>query len=70
LPKDTSSKNRWKKLVQKDAFKLGNKEIAHVIEAHTRESGVRNLEKQIAKISRWVALQITMEKEYDPKKMN
>lgn len=52
---------------QKDAYKLGNKEIAHVIEAFTRESGVRNLEKQIAKISRWVALQITMEKEYDPK---
>jgi ATP-dependent Lon protease len=26
----------------KDSFKLGNKEIAHVIEAHTRESGVRN----------------------------
>ena len=53
--------------LQKDAYKLGNKEIAHVIEAFTRESGVRNLEKQIAKISRWVALQITMEKEYDPK---
>ena len=53
--------------LQKDAYKLGNKEIAHVIEAFTRESGVRNLEKHIAKISRWVALQITMEKEYDPK---
>lgn len=53
--------------LQKDAYKLGNKEIAHVVEAFTRESGVRNLEKQIAKISRWVALQITMNKEYDPK---
>ncbi len=53
--------------LQKDAYKLGNKEIAHVIEAFTRESGVRNLEKQIAKISRWVALQITMNKEYEPK---
>ena len=53
--------------LQKDAYKLGNKEIAHVIESFTRESGVRNLEKQIAKISRWVALQITMNKEYDPK---
>lgn len=50
-----------------DSFKLGNKEIAHVVEAHTRESGVRRLEKQIAKIARWVALQITMEKEYDQK---
>ena len=53
--------------LQKDAFKLGNKEIAHVIEAFTRESGVRNLEKKLAKISRWVALQITMEKTYSPK---
>ncbi len=53
--------------LQKDAYKLGNKEIAHVIEAFTRESGVRNLEKQIAKISRWVALQITMEKNTTPK---
>lgn len=53
--------------LQKDAYKLGNKEIAHVIEAFTRESGVRNLEKQIAKISRWAALQITMEKPYEKK---
>lgn len=53
--------------LQKDAFKLGNKEIAHLIEAFTRESGVRNLEKQLAKVARWVALQITMDKEFDPK---
>lgn len=53
--------------LQKDAYKLGNKELAHVIEAFTKESGVRNLEKQIAKISRWVALQITMSKDYDQK---
>ncbi|NHW59110.1 endopeptidase La, partial [Escherichia coli] len=38
-----------------------------IIESPTRESGVRNLEKKIAKIARWVALQITMEKEYNPK---
>jgi ATP-dependent Lon protease len=50
-----------------DSFKLGNKEIAHVVEAHTRESGVRRLEKHIAKIARWVALQITMEKDYNQK---
>ncbi len=29
-----------------DAIKLGNKEIAHIIEAHTSESGVRRLEKK------------------------
>ena len=55
MPKDTSSKTDGRNWPPKDAYKLGNKEIAHVIEAFTRESGVRNLEKQIAKISRWVA---------------
>ena len=53
--------------LKKDDFKIGNKEIAHIVEAFTRESGVRNLEKQLAKISRWVALQITMGKDYDQK---
>lgn len=47
-------------------LKMGAKEIKHIIEAHTRESGVRNLEKNIAKICRWAALQITMNKEYSP----
>ena len=49
------------------AFKLGNPELKHIIEAHTSESGVRNLEKRIASVSRWVALQTAMEKEYDNK---
>lgn len=48
-------------------LKLGTKELKHIVEAHTRESGVRRLEKNIAAIARWVALQITMEKEYNPK---
>lgn len=47
------------------ALKLGIKELKHIIEAHTRESGVRRLEKNLAAIARWVALQITMEKEYN-----
>lgn len=50
--------------LKNNAFKLGVKEIQHVIDAHTRESGVRGLEKELAKIARWVALQITMEKDY------
>ncbi|MDP2452781.1 MULTISPECIES: endopeptidase La [unclassified Kaistella] len=49
------------------SFKLGNAELTHIIDAHTSESGVRGLEKQIASIARWVALQTAMEKEYDPK---
>lgn len=49
------------------SFKLGNNELKHIIEAHTSESGVRGLEKQIAKIARWVALQTAMELEYEPR---
>lgn len=49
------------------SFKLGNAELKHIIDAHTSESGVRGLEKQIAAIARWVALQTAMEKEYEPK---
>lgn len=49
------------------SFKLGNPELKHIIDAHTSESGVRSLEKKIAAIARWVALQTAMEKEYDPK---
>lgn len=49
------------------SFKLGNGELKHIIDAHTSESGVRGLEKQLASIARWVALQTALEKEYDPK---
>ena len=49
------------------SFKLGNSELKHIVDAHTSESGVRALEKRIAAVARWVALQTAMEKEYDPK---
>ena len=49
------------------SFKIGNAELKHIIDAHTSESGVRRLEKQIASIARWVALQTAMEKDYNPK---
>lgn len=49
------------------SFKLGNSELKHIIDAHTSESGVRTLEKRIAAIARWVALQTAMDKEYDKK---
>ncbi|MBV8325919.1 endopeptidase La [Chryseobacterium sp.] len=49
------------------SFKLGNPELKHIIEAHTSESGVRTLEKRIASIARWVALQTALVKDYDPK---
>ncbi|MCG7279983.1 endopeptidase La [Chryseobacterium taklimakanense] len=53
--------------LNRTAFKLGNPELKHIIDAHTSESGVRTLDKRIAAISRWVALQTAMEKDYDPK---
>jgi ATP-dependent protease La len=49
------------------SFKLGNPELKHIIEAHTSESGVRSLEKRIASIARWVALQTALVKDYDSK---
>ena len=48
-------------------IQLGKKEIERIIEGYTRESGVRNLEKQIAKIVRYIARSIAMEEEYNPK---
>ena len=48
-------------------IQLGKKEIERIIEGYTRESGVRNLEKQIAKIVRYIARAIAMEEEYNPK---
>ncbi len=53
--------------LKSDQIKLGNKELQYIVEAHTRESGVRRLEKNITAITRWVALQIAMEKEYNTK---
>ena len=53
--------------LKSEQIKLGNKELQHIVESHTRESGVRRLEKNIAAITRWVALQVAMEKEYNPK---
>ncbi|MDP3353657.1 MAG: endopeptidase La [Flavobacteriaceae bacterium] len=41
--------------------------IEKIIEAYTRESGVRGLEKKIAKVVRNAAKSIAMEKEYNPK---
>jgi len=53
--------------LESKSFKLGNPELKHIIDAHTSESGVRSLEKRIAAIARWVALQTAMGKDFDPK---
>ncbi|MFH1320553.1 MAG: endopeptidase La [Bacteroidota bacterium] len=45
-----------------------NKNILEkIIEDYTRESGVRDLEKKIAKVIRYIAKLIAMDEDYDPK---
>lgn len=46
---------------------IGKKQIEKIVVGYTRESGVRGLEKQIAKVIRNVAKSIAMEEEYNPK---
>ena len=53
--------------MEQKQIQLGKREIEHIIEGYTRESGVRNLEKQIAKIVRYIARAIAMNEEYNPK---
>lgn len=61
-------KRQWKDNgLEEKAFKLGGTELKHIIDAHTSENGVRQLNKQIAKIARWVALQTAMENKYNSK---
>jgi ATP-dependent Lon protease len=49
----------------KEHLKLGKAQIEKVVEGYTRESGVRGLEKQIAKVVRFAAKSIAMEETYD-----
>ncbi len=46
-------------------IKLGKKQLEQIVEGYTRESGVRGLEKQIAKVVRFAAKSIALEEEYD-----
>lgn len=46
-------------------LKINKKEIEKIVTGYTRESGVRGLEKQVAKVVRSVAKSIAMEEEYD-----
>ncbi|WP_185861893.1 endopeptidase La [Blattabacterium cuenoti] len=50
--------------LKKYELKLGTKQIEKVIESYTRESGLRTLEKHIAKLARYVAKHIAMNKKY------
>ncbi len=50
-------------LIKKD-LKFTNKVIEKIVDGYTRESGVRGLEKQVAKSVRYVAKSIVMEENY------
>lgn len=51
----------------KDQLKLDQKAIDVIINEYTRESGVRNLEKQLAKIARVIAKKIAFAESYNPR---
>lgn len=53
-------------LTTKD-LKLGKPQLERIVEGYTRESGVRGLEKQIARMVRYAAMKIAMEETYEPK---
>ncbi len=52
--------------IQTKDIKIAKKVFEKLTEEHTRESGVRNLDRKIAKLVRSVAKEIAMENEYDP----
>lgn len=54
--------------IEKDAFSIPKKTFEKIIENYTRESGVRELDKQIAKVLRKVARKIASNDEY-PKQL-
>ena len=59
LPKQLKEHGLDKKSIQ-----LGNPVLERIVEGYTRESGVRGLDKQIAKVTRYAAKSIAMEKTY------
>ncbi len=56
-------------LTAKD-LKIGKPQLEKIVEGYTRESGVRSLEKQIAKMVRYAAKSIAMEEAYNIKISN
>ena len=51
--------------IKKDQLTIPKVTLKHIIESYTRESGVRDLERKIAKIMRQVAKKIGTEEPYD-----
>ena len=48
-----------------EEIKLGKSQIEKIVEGYTRESGVRGLEKQIAKVVRYAAKSIALNEKYN-----
>ena len=53
-----------------DDLKIAKPQLEKIVEGYTRESGVRGLEKQIAKMVRYAAKNIAMEEDYNVKVTN
>lgn len=53
-----------------DNLKIGKPQLEKIVEGYTRESGVRGLDKQIAKMVRYAAKNIAMEEDYNIKVSN
>ena len=51
----------------KNDLKIAKPQLEKIIEGYTRESGVRGLEKKLAKMVRYAAMNIAMETPYDKK---
>jgi len=51
-------------------LKIGKRQLEKIVEGYTRESGVRGLEKQIAKMVRYAAKSIAIEESYNLKISN
>ncbi len=56
--------------LKNEHLKIGKPQLEKIVEGYTRESGVRSLEKQIAKMVRYAAKSIAIEEEYDVKVSN
>jgi len=54
----------------KNNLKIGKPQLEKIVEGYTRESGVRGLDKQLAKMVRYAAMKIAMEEEYEVKVTN
>ena len=51
-------------------LKIAKPQLEKIVEGYTRESGVRMLEKQVAKMVRYAAMNIAMEEKYESKVTN